>query len=130
MPKEAIAVALAWLNGIDADLAQPAWDQANAYFRASITAADWADRVQQVHSAFGHVRARSFVSAESRAQLPDAPSGDYLIVYFSCDGYRRPYSEIVTLQREEGGWKVAGFFTRSSRAVQVRGVGALPMRWK
>jgi hypothetical protein len=129
VPREAIDAAKTWLDVIDADKPDLAWDQATAFFQSSITKKDWNERVGELHRAFGHVRARSFVSAEIATQMPNAPSGHYWVLRFSTQGYRRRIDEIVTVEQLNNGWKVAGFFARSSRAFRIRGVGALPMHW-
>lgn len=128
--RDVIAVAKAWLEVVDADNTDLAWKQASPLFQADITAPEWAERVKEVRAAFGHVLGRSFVSAERRAELPGSPPGRYVVLQFSTLGYRRNFSETVTLQGQDDRWIVAGFFARSSRALRIRGVGALPMRWK
>lgn len=130
VPHDAIAAAKAWLDVIDADKPDLAWSQAGAFFQSSITTKDWIERVDELHRKFGHVRARSFVSADAATEMPDAPSGRYWVLHFSTLGYRRGINETVTVQQLDDGWKVAGFFARNSRAIRIRGVGALPMRWK
>ena len=130
VPREAIAAAKAWLDLIDADNPDLAWKKANPFFQADITAPEWTERVRELHAAFGHVMGRSFVSAEEATELPGSPPGRYIVLHFSTLGYRRNYSETVTVQGQDDSWIVAGFFARSSRAFRIRGAGALPMRWK
>ena len=56
---------------------------------------------------------REVSSADSRTSLPGARDGEYVVIqYRSVFEHKQAAVETVTPMREEGDWKVAGYYIK------------------
>jgi len=102
---QALDAARKWLALVD----QGRWDDSyratGASFRKLNTAVTWAAESEKMRASLGNVIARDF---ESEENLPAPPAG-YEVIKFRVKFAKKAAAiEIVSLAREEGGWRVEG----------------------
>jgi DNA-binding CsgD family transcriptional regulator len=94
-----------WLTLID----QGRWDESyqatGASFRKNNTAKVWADVSEQVRVPLGAVVSRTFLSHQN---LPAPPHGYEVVKFRTRFANKAEAIETVTLDREEGRWRVVG----------------------
>lgn len=113
-PKPAgLGSARAWVALLDRERWEESWRTASASFKAAVPAAQWGSVIEAVRRPLGPVSARSVLNATRTSSLPGMPTGDYEVIQFRTDFARKSGAvEIVTVAREGGGWKVAGYYIR------------------
>jgi hypothetical protein len=108
---EAAAAAKTWLALIDATNYAESYKDAADIFHEGISEAKWEALVQSGRGKAGTLKSRAFQSAELTKTLPGVPDGDYAIVSFQTDFETKGAStEVITLVREDGNWKVGGYY--------------------
>lgn len=99
------AAARQWLALVDEGRWDESWKATGASFRKLNTSKVWADVSQKVRVPLGAVVTRTLIGHEN---LPAPPRG-YEVVKFRTSFANKPDAiETVTLDREEGGWRVVG----------------------
>lgn len=112
--KPAMAVAEAWLAGVDAGRYGASWDEAAKLFQDALDRTRWQVTIERVRGPLGVAVTRKLRSANHARVLPDVPPGEYVVIQYDTVFENRPLStEIVTPMREpDGTWKVAGYIIR------------------
>lgn len=106
-----IASARDWLALVDAGNWEESWQEAGAFFRQSVTAAEWAAQIRPVREPIGAVQSRELANQQIAESLPGAPAGTYLVMQFDTDFANKPDSvETVVMVDEGGEWGVVGYF--------------------
>jgi len=104
------ASAKTWLTLIDARNYTQAYKSAADIFHQGISEARWEKMVESGRGEVGAPKSREFQAAELTKTLPGMPDGDYANVAFQTEFETKgPSTEIVTLVRENGKWKVGGY---------------------
>ena len=105
--------ATAWLAILDAGEYEETWNEAAAAFQAAVTVGDWVAAVVQARSDFEPFGERTLLGSEYMTDIPNAPPGEYVVFQFraSVDG-DRTVIETLTPMKEDGTWKVSGYFVR------------------
>ncbi|MYH28908.1 MAG: DUF4019 domain-containing protein [Acidobacteria bacterium] len=99
----------AWLVLLDAGNYSEAYDATGSFFRESVTAEEFQNKMEERQAILGAVESRTLDSTQRLSILPDAPPGDYFI--FEIDGVYelRPNArERVTAVSDE--WPVVGIY--------------------
>lgn len=111
---DAEQAALDWLALTDSSQYAASWEQSSSFFRAAITADNWAQTLQGARSAFGAVNARELGSANYATTLPGAPDGEYVVFEFNSAFENKAAAvETVTVMKDiDGDWRVGGYFIR------------------
>ncbi|MDG6078895.1 DUF4019 domain-containing protein [Erythrobacter litoralis] len=105
--------ARSWIALVDAGNYTQSWEAAGTAFRTAVTVDQWAAQVDPVRSPLGAVKSRKLVSIEAPGALPGAPEGDYRIAQFATSFAKAPGAvETAILVKEDGAWKVVGYFIR------------------
>jgi hypothetical protein len=108
---EAAAAAKTWLAVVDAKNYPESWKDAADLFQQGVSEPRWDGMVQGIRDKVGAVKSREFQTAELTKTLPSMPDGDYAIVSFQTDFETKGAStEVITLVREHGKWKVGGYY--------------------
>lgn len=111
--KEEMEQAQAWMRLMDDGKWEESWNDASPLFRSQLSAAQWATALQSARQPLGAVRSRTLIDATTAATLPGAPAGQYLVLHFRTEfAHKDDAVETVTLRREGGAWKPAGYFIR------------------
>lgn len=106
------AAALDWAALVDAGRWDDSWRAAAAIFRSQVTAQQWAESVRPVRQPLGAVASRTVQSVTRTTTLPGAPAGEYEVVLLETSFAQRTAIETVVMMRENGSWKVSGYFIR------------------
>lgn len=101
-----------WLALVDSGQFDASWDAAATLFKSSVTKEQWNSSLQGARQPLGEVNARELKGSEYKTQLPGAPDGKYVVVYYeSSFAQKQGAKESVTLMQEpDASWKVAGYF--------------------
>jgi len=100
-----------WLALVDAGQFEASWDNAAALFKSSVTREQWNASLKGAREPLGTVSSRQLRGSEYKTQLPGAPDGKYVVVYYeSAFAQKAGAKESVTLMEEaDASWKVAGY---------------------
>lgn len=99
-----------WMALVDADEYEASWSEAAEFFKAQLTAEQWAQQVQQARGALDALQDRSLIAARHTTSLPNAPEGEYVIAQYRATYGSEPLIETVTLMQEESAWRVIGYY--------------------
>ncbi len=111
--KPAMAVAEAWLAGVDAGRYGASWEEAAPLFKEAMAKIAWETTIESVRAPLGTPIRKLRQAAYTRV-LPNAPEGEYVVIQYDTRFENRPSStEIVTPMRgRDGVWKVSGYIIR------------------
>ena len=112
-PKEAAAIDAAriWLGLVDDERWQESWRTAAPFFKAQISAGQWALAIRSARQPLGAVSLRNIRSVTTANTLPGAPSGDYVVIQFQTSfAGKKEGGEAITLVQQGSSWKVVGYF--------------------
>ncbi|WP_027367128.1 DUF4019 domain-containing protein [Desulfocurvibacter africanus] len=111
VPADALDAAMDWLVLLDAGKYAESWTQAGRDFRQGLGKAEWARRMAAARSELGANTSRKPLDA--RETGPTGAAGECLVILFGAVYDKVPYTtETLTLCRENGRWRVAGYFIR------------------
>ena len=112
----ATRAALAWLTLVDSGSFEESWDAAAPALQGAITKAAWAQALFTVRGPLEPFGARSLISAQFSATLPNAPPGPYVALrYRTSVSHSRYVVETVTpMHLPDGTWRVSGYYVRPS----------------
>jgi hypothetical protein len=107
----AIRNAEAWLTLVDQRRYGESWDTAAVFFKDGVDRATWAEALGAVRGPLGKLLFRRVKLVESKATLPGAPDGKYVVIQYDASFENKKAAvETVTPMLEEGGsWKVIGY---------------------
>ena len=107
---EAQAAARAWLAIADRLDAEASYEAAGAGFRKALTPSRWNDAVKLVRFPLGSVVQRTVNQTVFTKKLPGQPDGDYALIAFRTSWTNKSVGrELLTLERVDGKWQVAGY---------------------
>tara|TARA_B100000678_G_scaffold178115_1_gene148576 strand:- start:36 stop:803 length:768 start_codon:yes stop_codon:yes gene_type:complete len=102
-----------WAGILDRGEWAESWSKAAHFFQTQVTKDKWVSQVQPVRGPLGAVTSRTFASGQRMTTLPGGMTGNYALVVFRTDfANAKGATETVTLTRENGAWKVIGYFIR------------------
>jgi len=109
--EKATAVAMEFLQLIDAAKYAESWQMAATMMKEKVTEKEWVEKLTEARALSGTVVKRSEKSVSYSTSAEDSPEGEYISLIFSSKYQRaESVSEYVTVMLEEGHWKVAGYF--------------------
>lgn len=107
---EAQAAARAWLAVADKLDAEASYEAAGAKFRQALTPNRWNDAVKLIRFPLGSVVQRTVNQTTFTRKLPGQPDSDYALIAFRTSWSNKAVGrELVTLERADGKWQVAGY---------------------
>lgn len=106
-PAAASQAAREWLQLVDAGDWQASYDATAGSFRSVNTLELWSSISEDVRAPLGPVTTRELLSEES---IPGGPRGYHLVRFRTSFANRPDATETLSLDREDGAWKVAGIF--------------------
>jgi hypothetical protein len=110
---EAVAASTAWLKMVDDGDYAAAWSDVAHLFKGKMDVDAWVQSVSAPRSQVGALKSRKLQSYMETTSLPDVPDGDYAIIVFDSVFANRPNSgEMLPLVREDGRWKVGGYYIK------------------
>ncbi|EMG36173.1 Protein of unknown function (DUF4019) [Desulfocurvibacter africanus PCS] len=114
VPADALDAAMDWLVLLDAGKYAESWTLAGRDFRQGLGKAEWTRRMAAARSELGANTSRKPIDArDARETDPAGAAGKCLVILFGSVYEKVPYTtETLTLCREDGRWRVAGYFIR------------------
>ncbi|HEX9125294.1 MAG TPA: DUF4019 domain-containing protein [Methylomirabilota bacterium] len=82
--------------------------------QSRVTKSEWEKALKTVRAPLGALKARERKSATFTRSLPNAPTGEYVIIQFDTQFENKAGAvETVTPMREkDGSWRVSGYFIK------------------
>jgi hypothetical protein len=109
----AIAVAERWLTLLDEGRYGTGWEEAAPIFQEAMSRHRWETTLPGVRDPLGAVIRRKMRQADFAKSLPNAPAGEYVVIYFDTRfEHRIASTEIVTPMRVGDRWRVSGYIIR------------------
>jgi hypothetical protein len=107
---DAQAAARAWLAIADRLDAEASYEAAGARFRQALTPSRWNEAVKLIRFPLGSVVQRTVNQTMFTKKLPGQPDGDYVLIAFRTSWTNKAVGrELLTLERVDGKWQVAGY---------------------
>lgn len=111
--EQAIAVAKAWLELVDAGDYSGSWKDAATLFRKAVTQEKWVQSLNGVRKPLGRLVSRKLSSKQYLTQLPGAPDGEYVVIQFTASFENKKTAvETITPMLDGRTWKVSGYFIK------------------
>jgi hypothetical protein len=109
--EKATAVAMEFLQLIDAEKYAQSWQMAADMMKEQITEKDWVEKLTKARTLSGKLVERVEESVSYSTSAKDSPEGEYIALTFASKYQKaESVSEYVTVMVEDGHWKVAGYF--------------------
>jgi len=103
----------AWLALIDNQQYTESWTQASTLFRGQVPQGQWVSMIKSARGPLGAVLSRQRQSLMSARSLPGAPDGEYTVIQFkSSFRHKITATETLTLMKDGGTWRSAGYYIR------------------
>lgn len=108
------AAAESWVALVDnADYAG-SYEQAASLFKASVTKADWQQKIKAARDPLGKMLSRKVKFAEYTTSLPGAPDGQYVVIQYdtSFENRKSAVETVTPMLDKDGQWRVSGYFVK------------------
>ena len=112
--KAATDAATQWLVLVDSGQYAESWFQGASSFRGAVSKEQWKDALDKVRAPLGKVESRQLKSATFATKVPNAPSGEYVIVQYETSFERAPgmIETVTPMLEKDGKWKVSGYYVK------------------
>ncbi|HEY4075509.1 MAG TPA: DUF4019 domain-containing protein [Rhizomicrobium sp.] len=111
--REVTDVSTSWLALVDAHDYAKSWEAASALLQGRVAKNLWETEGPTRRDPLGTVQSRNVQDVQFVSSLPGAPDGQYAVIQFKTNfANKANVIETVTLVRENGIWKDAGYFIR------------------
>jgi hypothetical protein len=102
-----------WLGLIDNQKYAESWPEASTYFRNRVPRAKWVEMLKISRSPLGALKSRKATKVTTATSLPGAPDGEYTVILFQSSFENKASAvETLTLIKDKGQWRPAGYFIR------------------
>ena len=109
--EKATAVAMEFLQLIDAEKYAESWQMAADMMKEQVAEKDWVEKLSKARTLSGKLVKRAENDTSYSTSAKDSPEGEYISLIFDSKYQRaESVSEYVTVMLEGGHWKVAGYF--------------------
>jgi hypothetical protein len=117
--KEALQASLKaaneWLGIVDGGNYGVSWDQGATIFKLTMPRDEWNTYLDKVRKPSGSVVNRDIVDQRVSKDPKGLPKGDYMVVIYSTKfSNGKSANELITLQNEQGKWKVMGYYIKEN----------------
>jgi hypothetical protein len=114
---EAVAAMEKWLALVDDGKFAKSWKEASADFKKAVSEKTWEASIAAARTPLGKLESRKLASALEQSQIPSPDGtivkGDFVIAQFDTAFKNLAFAvETVTFVREDGTWKVSGYYVR------------------
>ena len=111
--EEAMSAAKEWLVLIDAREYSESWDNAASLFQKAMTKEQWIEVLNGLLPSYGKLIQREVISSKHYTELPGAPDGEYVVIQFNSSfENKKECIETVTPMKDDGKWKVSGYYIK------------------
>ena len=109
----AVIAVMNWLAIVDAGDYSGSWDAGSLAFQEAVTREDWVTSVTSARGSFEPFGEREQIASRTLTHPPTAPPGEYALMQFRTQvSGGRTVIETVVPMKEDGVWKVSGYFVR------------------
>ena len=109
--EKATAVAMEFLQLIDAEKYDESWQSAAVLMRDQVSQKDWIEKLTKARVLSGALIERKLENSSYSTSAKDSPEGEYIALTFASKyQLAESVSEYVTVMLEKGHWRVAGYF--------------------
>jgi hypothetical protein len=110
----AVIAVMEWLAVVDAGDYAGSWDAAAAAFQGAVTREGWVAAVTGARSSFEPFGERVQIASRKMTNPENAPPGEYALMQFRTQvSGERTVIETVVPMKEDGAWKVSGYFVKA-----------------
>ena len=110
--REAMTAAKEWLTLVDTGEYNQSWLTANKTLKEQSEKDDWANYLKAIREPLGKIISRKVTRTRTVTQIQGMPDGEYFQVQFEVNFANKSGMERMTVAKEGGGWKVAGYMMR------------------
>ena len=110
--REAMTAAEEWLALVDAGEYNQSWLTANKTLKEQSEKDDWENYLKAIREPLGKIISRKVTRTRTVTQIQGMPDGEYFQVQFEVKFVNKSGMERMTVAKEGGGWKVAGYMMR------------------
>ena len=112
--KAATDAATQWLVLVDSGQYAESWFQGASFLRGAVSKEQWKNALDTVRAPLGKVESRQLKSATLATKVPNAPSGEYVIVQYETRFERAPgmIETVTPMLEKDGKWKVSGYYVK------------------
>jgi hypothetical protein len=104
-----------WLHGVDSGSYGPSWDQGATIFKMTMKRDEWNTYLTKIRKPLGSVVSREVVDQRVSKDPKGLPKGDYMVMIYNTKfSSGKSATELVTLQDEEGSWRVMGYYIKEN----------------
>jgi len=112
--EKATAVAMEFLDLIDAEKYAESWQMAAGMMKEKVTEKDWIEKLTKARGFSGALVERSMKSTSYSLTVPDGPDGEYILLTFNSSYQRVEKAiELVNVMVEDGHWKVVAYIANT-----------------
>lgn len=105
--------ALTWLSLIDQSQYPQSWSQAASIFKSAVKEEQWEAQIKAAREPMGKTISRTVKTKKYATSLPGAPDGEYVVIQFETKFANKACAiETITPSKENGEWKVSGYYIR------------------
>jgi len=109
----AIAAAQPWLATVDAGQYAESWNGTSGYFQSNVTKARWEQELNRFRKPLGSLVFRTLQSVRHSSGPAGGLSGRYVVLqYKSAFAYKLTAIETVSVQSQDGQWRIAGYYIK------------------
>jgi hypothetical protein len=103
-----------WLALVDAGSYAESWKTAAGFFQAAVPQDQWGHTIAAVREPLGDLVSRQLKNAQYTKSLPDAPTGNYVVLQFDTSfANKKGAVETITPRLDpDGQWKVSGYYIK------------------
>ncbi len=112
--KAAEDASVPWLALVDSNQYGESWFQTSSSFRDTTSKEQWIDALKTVRAPLGAVDSRKLKSASYTTKMPNAPTGEYVVLQNDTDYKNKPgmVETVIMALDKKGQWKVTGYFIK------------------
>lgn len=110
---KATAVAMEFLQLIDADKYSESWQMSAGLMKERVSEEEWVEKLTKARTISGALVERKEKDSTYSTTAKDSPDGEYISLVFDSKFQRAEnVAEYITVMLDQGHWKVAGYFIR------------------
>jgi Protein of unknown function (DUF4019) len=113
--EKALEAAKTWLAFVDTGQYEKSYYATSSYFRYTMTKEKWDATLRYNRTPLGNVKSRTVFENKYVKDLPNSPTGEYVVIKFRTVFENMPAGEkekveiIVPMLQKDGTWKVSGY---------------------
>ena len=112
-PSDGPSTARAWLGLVDRAAYSESWTASSPMLKGRVSVSQFTEVFKPLRKPLGAVMSRTLSGEQNTKSLPAVPDGNYKILTFTTQfSAKKDAIETVILSKENGNWKVAGYFIR------------------